>query len=142
MEVKIKKDGQEKKRDVFLGIIAVVLSAYILPLLKIPVISPFLPFIFAVFVGHYFLRYTLSEYTYYFGEKILKIDHKTGYRSTTLLEIPINSVNYVKPTKEKAKNLTVGILDNAGPSAQHARHRADDERQNRDGDRNSDAVFG
>ena len=94
-----------------MGVIAVVASAYILPLLKIPVVSPFLPFLFALFVCHYFLRYTLSEYTYYLGERLLKIEHKTGYRTTQLLEIPINSVNYVKASSQKAKNLTVGRFD-------------------------------
>ena len=111
MEIKIKKDGSKKKKDVFISIITVVISAYIMPMFKIPVISPFLPFIFALFVCHYLLRYTLSEYTYYFGDKLFKIEHKTGYKTTELLNIPLNSVNYVKKETAKAKNLTVGRFD-------------------------------
>ncbi|MBE7029601.1 MAG: hypothetical protein E7405_05080 [Ruminococcaceae bacterium] len=102
MEIKILKSKKEKKKTVFFIVLSVVISAYVFPRLNIPLVSPFLPFVYALICSHFLLKYTLSEFNYFFGEETLIIERKNGYRSLIMLSVKYDDILFVSDKKKKA----------------------------------------
>ncbi len=111
MKIEIKKDKKARIKDLVIGVIALLVFTYTLDFFKIPLLSAFAPFIFALFICHYILSYTQSVHTYTFGEEILIIDRKTGYKETNLFNIEYEDIEYISFENEKAGIFVAGRFD-------------------------------
>ena len=111
MEIVIKKNKKERTKDLVWGIIILLIFTYGIKLFNISLLSAFAPFIFALFICHYILSYTQSVHTYTFGEEMLIIDRKTGYRETNLLKVDYEDIEYVTENNEKVKNYIAGRFE-------------------------------
>lgn len=111
MEIIIKKNKKERIRDLCLAIVLLLIFTYSLNLFKIPVLSAFGPFVFALLICHYILSYTQSVHTYTFGEEMLIIDRKTGYREVNLLKAEYKDIEHLSENKQKVKMNIAGRFE-------------------------------
>ncbi len=111
MEIIIKKDKKARIKDLFWGVLILLIFTYTLNIFKLPLLSAFGPFIFALAICHYILSYTQSVHTYTFGEEMIIIDRKTGYREINLLKIEYKDIEYITCKKEKVNFFVSGRFD-------------------------------
>ena len=111
MKIEIKKDKKARFKDLIIGVAALLIFTYTLNIFKLPLVSAFAPFLFALFICHYILSYTQSVHTYTFGEEILIIDRKTGYKETNLFNIEYEDIDYISLNNEKTGVYVSGRFD-------------------------------
>ena len=111
MKIEIKKDKKARFKDLITGVAVLLIFTYTLNFFKLPLVSAFAPFIFALFICHYILSYTQSVHTYTFGEEILIIDRKTGYKEANLFNIEYEDIDYITLNNEKTGVYVTGRFD-------------------------------